>query len=299
MGGYARDNVDELLEQVARAIDAGRSPELVIRDVQFRGTRGRGYHRRDVDECIALLRTATDAGGVPDQPFPPQGVVAQDAGTLGPSSFLKGNRREQKRRERAAEWTRRSGEWAKLQEFPSLPGTHIRCRRPADAKNTYEFYPVGASTPVAVACNPSKTLWDPTEIALAGIPYVVKRRGWTANTRRTEVIDPQSGRPVLAATGEHFDRSSSTRVYLTEDRVLSFPVEGESPWSSEMRAIDGEGKTWIRFRGQISREKVRNDVERVLIQKALARFGGNVSHASKALGLSRSALYRRLQKYSL
>ena len=41
------------------------------------------------------------------------------------------------------------------------------------------------------------------------------------------------------------------------------------------------------------------DVERVLIQKALARFGGNVSHASKALGLSRSALYRRLQKYSL
>lgn len=41
------------------------------------------------------------------------------------------------------------------------------------------------------------------------------------------------------------------------------------------------------------------EVESVLIQKALARFGGNVSHASKALGLSRSALYRRLQKYSL
>jgi len=41
------------------------------------------------------------------------------------------------------------------------------------------------------------------------------------------------------------------------------------------------------------------EVERVLIQKALARYGGNVSHASKALGLSRSALYRRLQKYSL
>ncbi|MFZ0410200.1 MAG: sigma-54 dependent transcriptional regulator [Candidatus Acidiferrales bacterium] len=41
------------------------------------------------------------------------------------------------------------------------------------------------------------------------------------------------------------------------------------------------------------------EVERVLIQKALARHGGNVSHASKALGLSRSALYRRLQKYSL
>jgi DNA-binding NtrC family response regulator len=41
------------------------------------------------------------------------------------------------------------------------------------------------------------------------------------------------------------------------------------------------------------------EVEKALIQKALARYGGNVSHASKALGLSRSALYRRLQKYSL
>ncbi|MFZ0334063.1 MAG: sigma-54 dependent transcriptional regulator [Candidatus Acidiferrales bacterium] len=41
------------------------------------------------------------------------------------------------------------------------------------------------------------------------------------------------------------------------------------------------------------------DVERALIQKAMSRYGGNVSHASKALGLSRSALYRRLQKYGL
>jgi DNA-binding NtrC family response regulator len=41
------------------------------------------------------------------------------------------------------------------------------------------------------------------------------------------------------------------------------------------------------------------DVEKVLIQKALARYGGNVSQAAKALGLSRSALYRRLEKYGL
>lgn len=39
------------------------------------------------------------------------------------------------------------------------------------------------------------------------------------------------------------------------------------------------------------------EVERVLIQKALDRHGGNVSHAARALGLSRSALYRRLQHH--
>jgi DNA-binding NtrC family response regulator len=41
------------------------------------------------------------------------------------------------------------------------------------------------------------------------------------------------------------------------------------------------------------------DVEAFLIKKALARYQGNVSHAASALGLSRSALYRRLQRYGL
>ncbi|HKQ61380.1 MAG TPA: sigma-54 dependent transcriptional regulator [Candidatus Polarisedimenticolaceae bacterium] len=41
------------------------------------------------------------------------------------------------------------------------------------------------------------------------------------------------------------------------------------------------------------------EVEAFLIRKALAKFGGNVSHAAQALGLSRSALYRRLQRYGL
>ena len=41
------------------------------------------------------------------------------------------------------------------------------------------------------------------------------------------------------------------------------------------------------------------DVESFLIRKALARFNGNVNQAADILGLSRSALYRRLQKYGL
>ncbi|HUJ12539.1 MAG TPA: sigma-54 dependent transcriptional regulator [Thermoanaerobaculia bacterium] len=41
------------------------------------------------------------------------------------------------------------------------------------------------------------------------------------------------------------------------------------------------------------------DVEAVLIRKALSRFGGNISKVAEALGLSRSALYRRIQRYGL
>ncbi|HMH11570.1 MAG TPA: sigma-54 dependent transcriptional regulator [Edaphobacter sp.] len=40
-------------------------------------------------------------------------------------------------------------------------------------------------------------------------------------------------------------------------------------------------------------------VEAILIRKALARAAGNVSHAADALGLSRGALYRRIEKYGL
>jgi DNA-binding NtrC family response regulator len=40
-------------------------------------------------------------------------------------------------------------------------------------------------------------------------------------------------------------------------------------------------------------------VESILIRKALARAAGNVSHAAEALGLSRGALYRRMEKYGI
>jgi DNA-binding NtrC family response regulator len=41
------------------------------------------------------------------------------------------------------------------------------------------------------------------------------------------------------------------------------------------------------------------EVEAFLIKKTLARYDGNVSLAANTLGLSRSALYRRLQRYGL
>ncbi len=52
--------------------------------------------------------------------------------------------------------------------------------------------------------------------------------------------------------------------------------------------------------GTVSLEDATLDeAERYLIQRALGRAAGNVSDAARALGLSRSALYRRLQHYGL
>ena len=46
-------------------------------------------------------------------------------------------------------------------------------------------------------------------------------------------------------------------------------------------------------------EMTMEEAERFIIRKALARHGGNVNMAAEALGMSRSALYRRIQQYGL
>ena len=42
-----------------------------------------------------------------------------------------------------------------------------------------------------------------------------------------------------------------------------------------------------------------DEVEALLIRKVLRRCDGNISQAAEALGLSRAALYRRIEKYGL
>jgi DNA-binding NtrC family response regulator len=54
-----------------------------------------------------------------------------------------------------------------------------------------------------------------------------------------------------------------------------------------------------RVTGQSLDDMSLEAVETVLIRKALTRANGNVSHAADALGLSRGALYRRIEKYGL
>jgi len=122
--------------------------------------------------------------------------------------------------------------------------------------------------------------------------------------------------PLLA---HHFLRQSAQRYrkQLEGFEPVALQILLDHPWPGNIRELDHSvERAVLMAEGPAVRasdlglrpareaslrldEMSIEDVERVLIQKALARFGGNVSHASKALGLSRSALYRRLQKYSL
>jgi transcriptional regulator with PAS, ATPase and Fis domain len=42
-----------------------------------------------------------------------------------------------------------------------------------------------------------------------------------------------------------------------------------------------------------------DDVEKTVIRKALKKHTGNISHAARELGLTRTSLYRRMEKYGL
>ncbi|MGA8270362.1 MAG: sigma-54 dependent transcriptional regulator [Candidatus Sulfotelmatobacter sp.] len=68
--------------------------------------------------------------------------------------------------------------------------------------------------------------------------------------------------------------------------------------TNQIQAADlGLGAT--RVQAQNLEDLSLESVETILIRKALQRFQGNVSQAAEALGLSRGALYRRMEKYGL
>ncbi|HXT86650.1 MAG TPA: sigma-54 dependent transcriptional regulator [Verrucomicrobiae bacterium] len=122
--------------------------------------------------------------------------------------------------------------------------------------------------------------------------------------------------PLLAM---HFLRQSAQRYRknLTGFEPTAMKLLSEHPWPGNVRELDHSieravllaegnevrasdlGLRQVREANMRIEDMSLEDVERALIQKAMGRYGGNVSHASKTLGLSRSALYRRLQKYGL
>ena len=59
------------------------------------------------------------------------------------------------------------------------------------------------------------------------------------------------------------------------------------------------GLSPVRISNQGLEEMSLESVEAILIRKALSRSSGNVSQAADALGLSRGALYRRMEKYGI
>jgi len=122
--------------------------------------------------------------------------------------------------------------------------------------------------------------------------------------------------PLLAT---HFLRRHATHYgqEVTEFDSSAMRLLLEHPWPGNVRELEHavERACLMANSGQVTAEDLGlrqkrdgaarleqmtlEDAERYLIQKALSRADDNVSQAAEALGLSRSALYRRLQRFGL
>ncbi len=114
------------------------------------------------------------------------------------------------------------------------------------------------------------------------------RRHAARYRRPVETLDPEALRVLLAhpwpGNVRELDHVLERAVLMARGPVLE-------PGELGLRAASGGAPTL--------EQMTLDEVERVLIQKALARHAGNVSEAAKTLGLSRSALYRRLERHGL
>jgi DNA-binding NtrC family response regulator len=118
----------------------------------------------------------------------------------------------------------------------------------------------------------------------------------------------------------HFLRIYAQRYHkkLAGFESTALQMMREHPWPGNVRELDHAVERGVLLSGEplvkssdlglrtgVSGAAARledmslEEVERHLIQRTLNRHAGNVSHAARALGLSRSAMYRRLQKYGL
>jgi DNA-binding NtrC family response regulator len=138
----------------------------------------------------------------------------------------------------------------------------------------------------------------------------------TVEVRLPPLRDRREDLPALAA---HFLRRHAQRYRRPVESLdaEALRVLLAHPWPGNVRELDhvleravlmasgpvlGAGDLGLRPPapgGAALEQMTLDEVERVLIQKALARHGGNVSEAAKTLGLSRSALYRRLERHGL
>jgi DNA-binding NtrC family response regulator len=138
----------------------------------------------------------------------------------------------------------------------------------------------------------------------------------TIEIRIPSLRDRREDIPLLA---QHFLRQHAQRYRkrLTGFEQGAMQILLEHPWPGNVRELDHSieravlmaagplvkpgdlGLRQTRDGGGRLEDMSLEDVECFLIKKAMTRFDGNVSQAAKALGLSRSALYRRLQRYGL
>src|SRR6185369_6218839 len=84
-------------------------------------------------------------------------------------------------------------------------------------------------------------------------------------------------------------------VWLCDDSETIVAETLDLAGFAEIPAGDGVGEEETRLAGDLELASL----ERRAVREALRRHGGNQSRAAEALGITRTSLYRRMQRYGL
>jgi DNA-binding NtrC family response regulator len=192
-----------------------------------------------------------------------------------------------------------------LDEIANMP--QVQQARMLRVLQTGEFHPVGSSRPKRVDVRVlAATNADVARAATEGtFREDLLYRLNTVEIRVPPLRDRREDIPDLAA--QFLSRGGGGKR-LSPDAMQALLDHG---WPGNVRELEhvieraillarsaeiGVEDLALRARGDAPRleEMTLEQVERYLIERALASQGGNVSEAARVLGLSRSALYRRL-----
>jgi two-component system, response regulator RegA len=107
---------------------------------------------------------------------------------------------------------------------------------------------------------------------------------------RTRGVDPAVAVVLMTAYG-----GVSLAVEALKRGASDFVLK---PWKNE-RLAEALTAAIALTRSRREARHTLDDLEREAIQEALARHGGNISKAAEALGVTRPALYRKIEKHGL
>ena len=295
----------QTMKQVLKVVDRVAATDATV---LIRGENGSGK------ELIAqaLHRQSQRAGKV---------LVAVDLGAVAESLFeseLFGHRQGAftgADTDRAGRFQAADGGTLFLDEVGNLPpALQTKLLRVLESR---EVTPLGSNQPISVDVRLIAATNQPLE-KMVDAGSFREDLLYRINTIEIELPPLRDRLEDLAPLARHFVAQAARKYHLPEKTIADDGLSAlkEHPWPGNVRELShaieravllsdddvlGAGDFRLTRRNDSRPEGSLNlqANERRLVELALEQSGGNVSHAAAALGITRAALYRRIEKFGL
>ena len=218
-------------------------------------------------------------------------------------------------RDRAGRFQAANGGTLFLDEIGNLPpASQTKLLRALESR---EVVPIGSDQPVAIDVRLISATNQPLEQLVADGSF---REDLLYRINTIEIVlPPLRDRPEeIPALANYFLGLYARKYHLAEKPITkeAFSVLASHHWPGNVRelshaieralilgdgeSLDAESFSLVRQAGTQKAGSLNLEAsERNLVRLAIEHSGGNISHAAGTLGITRAALYRRIEKFDL